>query len=63
MEDSLLTIPAAAQRLGRTTWALQKLIQRGKGPRSAVVDGRRVIRESDLSAYIAGADDSGASAC
>jgi excisionase family DNA binding protein len=56
----LLTVAEAAEVLGRTEGQLRWLIHSGKGPKSALVGGRRVFRLADLEAYVEEAFDEAA---
>lgn len=57
MADRLLTVKEAAERVGRSEGSFRYQLTRGTGPRSGKLAGRRLIRESDLEAWIASAFD------
>ncbi len=52
MTDRLLFIRDVADRLGRSEAQLRWMLHQGTAPRSAIIGGRRVFRESDVEAYI-----------
>lgn len=61
--DRLLTVDEVAERLRRSTSAVQWMIHKGTGPKFAKIGGRRMARQSDVEAYIAAAfEDEKASA-
>lgn len=41
-----------AERLGRTTRAIEWMVYAGTGPRSAKIGGRRMWREADVEQWI-----------
>lgn len=49
---ALLTLTEAAERLRKTPEQLRWLIHRGNAPRSALIGGRRMFRESDVEEWI-----------
>lgn len=52
MADRLLFIKDVADRLGRSEAQVRWMLHQGTAPRSAIIAGRRVFRESDVEAYI-----------
>ncbi len=52
MADRLLTVRELAERLGRSEAAIRWQIHREAAPKSAIIAGRRVFRESDVEAWI-----------
>lgn len=52
MGDKLLFIDQVAERLGRSENQLRWMIHQGTAPKSAVIAGRRMFRESDVEAFI-----------
>lgn len=54
MATKLLTVKEVAERLGRTPEAIRWQMHKGE-LKFGTVAGRRVMRESDLEAYIAAA--------
>ncbi len=50
--DKLLFIPEVAERLRRSTDQIRWMVQKGTAPKSAIIAGRRVFRESDVEAFI-----------
>ena len=48
----LLLIPEAAERLRKSPAQLRWMIHRGTAPKSALIGGRRVFRETDIESYI-----------
>jgi hypothetical protein len=59
MQD-LLTLDETATQLRKTPAALRWAIHAGKGPKSGLVGGRRMFRQSDIDAYIEAAFDQAA---
>ncbi len=55
MNDKLIHLRDAAERLGKSENALRSMVHKRTAPPSAVVGGRRMFRESDLDAFIADA--------
>lgn len=55
---TLLTLPEVAMRLRKSDAQLRWMIHTGTAPKSALIGGRRMFRESDVDAYIAEAFDS-----
>lgn len=51
--DPLLTVPEVAERIRKTEQGLRWQIHAGHAPKSALVGGRRLFRESDVEAWIA----------
>ncbi|WP_454130153.1 helix-turn-helix transcriptional regulator [Microbacterium aurum] len=52
MADKLLLIKDVAERLGRSPAQVSWMIHRGTAPKSAMIAGRRMFRESDVEAFI-----------
>lgn len=52
MADRLLFVDEVAERLRRSDAQIRWMIHQGTAPRSAMLAGRRVFRESDVEAYI-----------
>ena len=50
--ESLLTIQAAAERLGVHTWALRRAVKAGTIPAYAPFNSRRLVRLSEVLAII-----------
>lgn len=50
--NPLLTVEEAAEYSNRTPGTFRYLLSTGKGPKSGKVGGRRMIRVSDLEAWI-----------
>lgn len=48
----LLTLAEAAERLRKSQAQLRWMIHSGTAPKSALIGGRRMFRESDLEEYI-----------
>lgn len=57
MSDELLTVPAAAARLGLTPAAMRKRIERGQIPAHKGRAGRWMVRAADLEAAVASVAD------
>lgn len=57
MADKLLFITEVAERLRRSPAQIRWMVHQGTAPRSAIISGRRVFRESDVEAFIAKAFD------
>ena len=55
MTDPLMYAPAVADRLQRTEAALRWMVHTGTAPKSVIIAGRRVWRESDVESFIAAA--------
>jgi len=62
MPERLLTVREAAAKVNRTESALRYQIHTGNAPRSALIMGRRMFRESDVDAWIVAQFDADASA-
>lgn len=56
----LLTLAETAERLRKTESQLRWMIHSGTAPKSALIGGRRMFRESDLEEYINQAFERGA---
>lgn len=56
----LLTLAETAERLRKTDSQLRWMIHSGTAPKSALIGGRRMFRESDLEEYINQAFERGA---
>jgi excisionase family DNA binding protein len=54
---TLLTLTETAQRLRKSDSQLRWMIHNGSAPKSALIGGRRMFRESDIEAFIAEAFD------
>ena len=52
MSTKLMTKTEVAERLGRSPRAVEWMIYAGTGPKSALIAGRRMFRESDIEAWI-----------
>lgn len=52
MSTKLLYKQDVAELLGRSTRSIEWMVYSGTGPKSAVIGGRRVWRESDVEAWI-----------
>lgn len=52
MSDKLLFIRDVAARLGRSEAQIRWMVHEKKAPKSAVIGGRRMWRESDVEAFI-----------
>ncbi|WP_315551670.1 helix-turn-helix domain-containing protein [Microbacterium aurum] len=52
MGDKLLFIRDVAERLGRIEAQISWMIHKGTAPKSAMIAGRRMFRESDVEAFI-----------
>lgn len=52
MSASLWTIDDVAEYLGRSRRAVEWMVYAGTGPKSALIAGRRMFRESDIEAWI-----------
>lgn len=52
MADKLLFIKDVADRLGRSPAQVAWMVHKGTAPRSAMIAGRRMFRESDVEAFI-----------
>lgn len=50
-----LTVDETADQLRKTPQALRWMIHRGTAPKSGVIGGRRMFRQSDIDAYVASA--------
>lgn len=48
----LLTLAEAAERLRKSEAQLRWMIHSGTAPKSALIGGRRMFRESDIEEYI-----------
>lgn len=48
----LLTFEETAEMLRKTPSALRYMLHRGTAPKSALIGGRRMFREADVSAFI-----------
>ncbi|WP_416430065.1 helix-turn-helix transcriptional regulator [Paenarthrobacter nicotinovorans] len=48
----LLTLPEVAERLRKSPAQIRWMIHVGSAPKSALIGGRRMVRESDLADYI-----------
>lgn len=57
----LLTLAEAAERLRKSESQLRWMIHSGTAPKSALIGGRRMFRESDVEEYINAAFEQGAS--
>ena len=53
----LLTLGEAAEKLRKSQAQLRWMIHKGSAPKSALIGGRRMFRESDIEAYITSAFD------
>lgn len=53
----LLTLGEAAEKLRKSQAQLRWMIHQGSAPKSALIGGRRMFRESDIEAYITSAFD------
>ena len=51
----LLTLEETAELLRKTPGSLRFMIHKGTAPKSALIGGRRMFRQSDVDAYIAAA--------
>lgn len=49
---ALLTLAEAAERLRKSQAQLRWMIHSGTAPKSALIGGRRMFRESDIEEYI-----------
>lgn len=58
--STLLTLEEAARRLRKSPGQLRQMIFRGKAPKSALIGGRRMFRESDIEDFIDNAFQEGA---
>jgi excisionase family DNA binding protein len=54
---ALLTLTETAQRLRKSDSQLRWMIHNGSAPKSALIGGRRMFRESDIETFIAEAFD------
>ena len=52
MADKLLFIRDVAERLGRSEAQISWMVHKGTAPKSAMIAGRRMFRESDVEAFI-----------
>ena len=50
--NDLLTLPEAAEQLRKTPASLRWHVHQGTAPKSALIGGRRMFRQSDVDAYI-----------
>jgi predicted DNA-binding transcriptional regulator AlpA len=55
--DHLCTFAETAERLRKSQAQLRWMVHNGTAPKSALIGGRRMFRESDVEAYIAAAFD------
>lgn len=55
--ERLLTVKQTAEYLGRTQQSMRWMIHAGTAPKSAMIGGRRMFRESDVNAFVARAFD------
>lgn len=49
---TLLTLAEAAETLRKSPAQIRWMVHRGTAPRSALIGGRRMFRQSDIEAYI-----------
>lgn len=49
---TLLTLSETAERLRKSEAQIRWMVHRGTAPKSALIGGRRMWRESDISDYI-----------
>lgn len=52
MSDKLLFIKDVADRLGRSPAQVSWMVHKGTAPKSAIIAGRRMFKESDVEAFI-----------
>lgn len=52
MGERLLFIKDVAERLGRSPAQVSWMVHKGTAPKSAMIAGRRMFKESDVEAFI-----------